>query len=138
MEIQPAVDHPTLRKYKSQFTWQILLPIILVAVIGLIAGGLVIATTVSGEGQPRVWADVSIIWLITPVLLFALAFLVILITTIYGMAKLMQVLPRFTGKTQVIFAKVSHGTRKVADGTVKPFIWFHEAGAAINSLFHRS
>ncbi len=138
MEMQPPVDRPTIRKHKSQFAWQILLPMILVVLIGLAAGGLVIATTISSEGQTRLWADVSVIWLLAPALIFALAFLFILITTIYGMAKLLQILPQFTGKTQGIFAKVSAGTRKVADGTVRPFIWFHEARAALKSIFHKS
>lgn len=110
---------------------------ILVMLIGVAAGGLVIAATVSGQGQTRIWADVSLIWLLAPALFFALAFLIIIITTIYGMGKLLQILPHYTGKAQEIFAKVSAGTRKAADGTVKPLLWFHEARAAIKSIIHK-
>jgi len=137
MANQPSIDLPTIRTHKRQFAWQILLPMIVVVIIGLAAGGFVIATTISGQGQPQLWADVSVIWLIAPVLLFALIFLAIVITTIYGMAKLLQILPLYTGKAQNILAQVSSGTLKVADGTVKPFIWLREAGAVVKSLFRK-
>ena len=70
-----------------------------------------------------------------PALLFALAFLAIIITIIYGMVKILQIIPHYTGKAQDIFSRVSTGTRKVADGTTKPFVWFQQAGAVIKSIF---
>ncbi|HEY5270699.1 MAG TPA: hypothetical protein VII97_10210 [Anaerolineales bacterium] len=131
---QPPVDRPTVRAHKRQFAWQILLPFLVMA--GLIIAGSVLV--VSG-GAPRtgVWADISAIWFLTPVLFFALAILVIVVTTVYGMAKLLQVLPHYTGKAQGIFARLSAGTRKVADGSTKPFVWFQQAGAVIKSIFRR-
>ncbi|HEX7540981.1 MAG TPA: hypothetical protein VF352_02525 [Anaerolineales bacterium] len=131
---QPPVDRPTVRAHKRQFTWQILVPFLVMA--GLIIAGVVLV--VSG-GAPRtgVWADSLAIWLLTPVLFFALAILVIVVTIVYGMAKLLQVLPRYTGKAQGIFARLSTGTRKVADGSTKPFVWFQQAGAVIKSIFRR-
>jgi hypothetical protein len=132
MTNQRAVDRPTVRAHKRQFAWQILVPFLVMA--GLIIAGAVLVVT---GGAPRNgnWADVSLIWLITPALFFALALLVIVVTIIYGMAKLLQVLPHYTGKTQGIFAQLSAGTRKVADGGTKPFVWFQQAGAVIKSVF---
>ena len=130
-----SVDRPTFRAHQHQFTWQILLPMILVALLGLAAGGFVIAATVVDQGQIRVWSDVSMTWLLTPALFLALGILVILITAIYGMAKLLQFLPHTTGKAQDIFALLSAGTRKVADGTTKPIVWFEQSKAAIKSIF---
>ena len=129
---QPPVDRPTVRAHKRQFAWQILVPFLVMA--GLIIAGAVLVVT---DGAPRtgVWADVSLIWLLAPALFFALAFLVIMITIIYGMAKLLQIMPRYTGKAQDIFARLSARTRKVADGTTKPFVWFRQAGAVIKSIF---
>lgn len=137
MKIQSHNDHPTIRAHKRQFIWQILLPMILVVLTGLAAGGLVIASTVTGQGQPRLWADISAIWLLAPVLLFALVFLAIVITTIYGMAKLLQILPHYTGKAQTIFTRISGGMRKVADGAVKPLFWVREAGTMVKSFFRK-
>ena len=132
MENQPPVERPTVRAHKRQFTWQILAPFLVMA--GLIIAGAVMVVT-GGASRTGVWADVSVIWLLAPALFFALAFLAILITAIYGMAKLLQVLPHYTGKAQGLFALLSAGTRKLADGATKHIVWFRQAGAVIKSIF---
>jgi len=132
MENQPTVERPTVRAHKRQFAWQILVPFLVMA--GLIIAGAVLVIT-GGESQNSVWADISMIWLLAPALLFALAFLVLLITIIYGMIKLLQVIPVYTGKAQGIFVLLSAGTRKLADGTAKPFVWLRQTGAVIKSIF---
>jgi hypothetical protein len=135
MENQPPVDRPTIRAHKAQFVWQILIPVILVVVILSGAGAVVIANAISDHGQIRLWADISLIWVLAPVLLFTLMCLLIVITIIYGMAKVLQYLPRYTGKTQEFFSLFAAGTRKLADGATRPIVWFRQAGAVIKSIF---
>ena len=125
-------DHPTIRAHKRQFAWQILAPVIVIA--GLVIAGAVLVTT-DGRARTGVWADVSLIWLLIPALLFAFVFLAVIITVIYGMGKILQIIPRYSWKAQGLFSRVSSGTRRVADGTTKPFFWFKEAGAVIKSIF---
>lgn len=125
-------DHPTIRAHKRQFAWQILAPVIVIA--GLVIAGAVLVTT-GGRARTGVWADVSLIWLLIPALLFAFVFLAVIITVIYGMGKILQIIPRYSWKAQGFFNRVSSGTRRVADGTTKPFFWFKEAGAVIKSIF---
>jgi hypothetical protein len=135
MDKQLSASRPTIRAHKRQFAWQILLPVILAVLTVLIAGGFVIANVISGQGQARGWADISLIWLIVPALFFGLAFMVILITTAYGMAKLLQVIPPYTNKAQTIFAQIAAAIHKLTDGVVKPFVWFRQSQAAIKSIF---
>jgi predicted membrane protein len=125
-------DHPTIRAHKRQFAWQILAPVIVIA--GLVIAGAVLVTT-GGRARTGVWADVSLIWLLIPALLLAFVFLAVIITVIYGMGKILQIIPRYSWKAQGFFNRVSSGTRRVADGTTKPFFWFKEAGAVIKSIF---
>jgi hypothetical protein len=134
MENRPAGYSLSVHAHKVQFTWQILVPIILVVLIALAAGILVIVNAASGNGQSELWADISVIWLFAPALLFALAFLVILITTVYGMAKLLQLLPRYTGKAQEYFTLLAAGTRRLADGSARPIVWIRQIGAVIKSI----
>jgi len=134
MENEHPVDRPSIRAHKTQFTWQILAPVILVVLIVIAAGVIVIANAASGHGQSGLWADISVIWLVTPALFFALGFLVVIITTIYGMAKLLQILPHYTGMTGDFFARLAAGTRKLADGTTKPIVWIRQARAVIKSI----
>jgi hypothetical protein len=127
-------DRPTVRAHKRQFAWQILIPFLVMA--GLIIAGAVLVTT-GGISRSSVWADVSVIWLLIPALLFAFGFLVAIITIIYGMSKILQIIPHYSGKAQDIFSRVSSGTRRVADGTTMPFFWFKEAWAGIKSIIRR-
>ena len=127
-------DSPTVLKHKHQFTWQILVPFLVMA--GLIITGAVFAVT-GGPKQARVWADVSIIWMLAPMLGFALLITVVLGSLIYGMAKLTQITPHYTGRAQEFAVTVSAGTHKVADGAAKPIFWFQQAGATIKSLFQK-
>lgn len=129
------VESQTIRQHKRQFFWQILFPMILVVLVGLAIGGLVIAATFTGQGQTRLWADVSLIWLLAPMLFLALGLVIVMFAVVYGMGKLLKVTPRFTGKAQGIFAIIAAWAHKIADGAAKPFIWINEAGAAITSIF---
>jgi hypothetical protein len=126
------VDSPTLRLHKQQIVWQILLPFLLVTLILLTAG---IWLVTGATSQTRVWSDVSIIWLLVPMLILALAALALFVVLIIGMAKLLQVAPRYTSRAQQIAGQVAAGTRKVADGAAKPFVWLEQAGAVIKSIF---
>jgi uncharacterized membrane protein YhdT len=132
MENQPMDDRPTIRAHKAQFAWQILVPFVVMA--GLISAGAMIVVT-GGTSQTSAWADVSVIWLLAPALFFALGLLVIVITIVYSMAKLLQVLPHYTGKAQGIFVLLSAGTRKIADGATRPLVWIQQARAVVKSIF---
>jgi type II secretory pathway component PulL len=121
-----------MRGHKHQLTWQILVPFLLLAVLTITTAVLVVTSTGSAT---RIWADVSIIWLIAPMLVFALFFAIVLGFMIYGIARLLQITPRYTGKAQDFFALFSGRTRKITDGAVKPFVWFQQAGAILKSIF---
>ncbi len=128
------VDSPTVQLHKRQFAWQILVPFLVMTALIVAAAALVVSGGASGT---RSWAEVSIIWILAPLLVFALLFVVVLGFLIYGIAKLTQVTPRYTGQAQHFFTLLSAGTRQVADGAAKPFIWFNQAGAVIKSLFNK-
>jgi hypothetical protein len=131
MEKQPEVVRPSVRTHRHQFAWQILVPFLLMS--GLIIGGAVVIIS-GGESQTGVWADISLIWVIAPMLLFALILLFIIGALIFGMAKLLQVTPRYTGKAQDIFSTLSQWISKAATGVTKPIAWFRQAGAVIKSF----
>jgi hypothetical protein len=129
---QVPTENPSIRAHKRQFGWQILAPFLLMT--GVIITGAVLIVT--GEtSQTIVWTDISMIWLIAPLLVLALVFLAVVVSSIYGMLRLLQVLPEYTGKAQDIFKVLSSGTRKVADGAVKPLLWVHQIGAVFRSIF---
>jgi hypothetical protein len=128
---RPAVS-PSIRSHRRQLAWQIIVPFLVV--LALILAVAVLISTRTGSA-PRTWADVSAIWLIIPMLALALLILILLGFLIYGVARLLQVTPRYTGKTRDFFSLLSGRTRSMADGTAKPIIWFQQAGAILKSIF---
>jgi hypothetical protein len=54
---------------------------------------------------------------------------------IYGIAKLLQITPRYTGMAQDFFSMLSDWMRRFADGAAKPIVWFQQAGAILKSIF---
>jgi hypothetical protein len=133
MNKQPPIETPTVSQHKRQFFWQILLPMLLIVLIGLAAGGLVAWATFSGRGGTRLWADVSLIWLLTPVLVLALALAIVLGFVIYGLARLEKATPRFTSRVQELADIGARGVRQAADGATKPFVWMEQGAAALRS-----
>ena len=134
MEDRKKPDSTSVLKHRQQFTWQILVPFLVMAAL-IITGAVLVVT--GGPKQTGVWADVSTIWMLAPMLGLALLIAIALGSLIYGMAKLTQITPHYTGRAQEFAAAVSTGIHKVADGTAKPVFWFQQAGATIKSLFRK-
>ena len=130
MDAQRPADSPTVQAHKRQFAWQILVPFLVVTVLVLAAGVLAAAGTAT-----RSWADVSIIWLIIPMLVFALLAVVVLGFLIYGIARLLQVTPKYTRMVQRFVAMGSDWAGRIADGAASPVIWIRQAGAVLKSIF---
>jgi hypothetical protein len=134
MDTQRPVDSPTVQAHKRQFAWQILVPVLVVTAVILATAVLVSTGAVS---TTRTWADVSIIWLIIPMLSLALFCVIELGFLIYGVARLLKIMPGYTGLVQDFFVLVSARARMIADGTAKPFVLFQQAGAVLRSIFKR-
>jgi hypothetical protein len=134
MDDHPSAVSPSLRNHKRQLAWQILVPFLLVTAL-IIAGAILVVA--GGQSQTRLWADVSIIWLIAPMLLFALLLAVMLGFLIFGMLRLIQATPRLTTRIQGWMATVSSITRKAADGAATPVVWVHQAQAAARAFINK-
>lgn len=136
---QFPVESPTIRTHRRQFFWQIILP--LFVVLALIITGAVFVT-IDGESQARLWADISMIWLIAPVLIIALLGFVLLGLLIYAMIRLTKAMPRFTSRAQGIAMRIRSETRRAADTSVEPIMWTKQAGSVletfVKTIFRRS
>jgi len=124
-------ETPSVRAHKRQLTWQILVPFFVVTALILVVAVLV----ATGATATSTWADISTIWLVAPLLVFTLLFMAVFGFLVYGMARLLQLIPRYTGKVQDFFTLVSGRAHFFADAVAKPFIWFQQAGAILKSIF---
>jgi hypothetical protein len=132
-QIKPAAS-PSLQQHKSQFFWQILLPFLCMTALIMAAAAVLIPW---GRPAAGVWRDISIMWLLIPLLILSLLFIGILVMLIYGFAKLTPVIPKYTGQAQKVTASIAAVTQRVADGIQKPFAWIKSAGDKIRSMTKR-
>lgn len=96
----PRPNHPSYIKHRRDVTRQILLPILLATLVGLGFAALAIYGAVGSHAGVSLWADISLIWLIIPMMFLALVILALVGGMVYGLAKLLGAAPRYTGLAQ--------------------------------------
>ena len=122
--------------HKKQRFWQILFPVGLGVLLILILVVLVILTSVHGDaqGEVSIWADASMIWLILPVLIFAVVMTVILLGLIFLLAKVLHILPSYTSQAQYYVELFSSKVKYLAGKLTEPIIKVRNIGATITAI----
>lgn len=98
------------------------------------AAGLALWGGVMGRTDVSLWADVSLIWLILPWLLFIFIFTVLLAGLVYGVTRLLGTLPGFAFRVQRAFEQVKSLVRLYADRLVEPVLRARGAQAGADAL----
>ena len=75
-------DHPSYQLHRKQLWTQILLPILLTVLVFIAVIVLTSVATFRNNGDVARWAAISTIWLVLPVLIVGLLFLIILLAII--------------------------------------------------------
>lgn len=133
----PHPEHYSYQRHRKQRTLQVFLPVILSAVlfIGMIV--LVSHATFNQGGDVGRWAAISTIWVIIPILIAGLIFLVLLMGLIYLMARALGALPYYTGIAQdYVYLARSYIVRG-ADMAVKPVLAVNGWLEAVKTFFER-
>lgn len=126
-------EHYSYLKHRRQVLRQIILPVVLGA---LVLAGMVVwisIATFSQGGDVGRWAAISTMWIIIPMLVGGLVVLAILGGMIYGMMRLLEVLPYYTGIAQDYTSLARGYIIRGADMAVKPILvvngWLETAKA---------
>ena len=120
--IKPEPNPLTQRQHRKEVLWQITVPLVvgvlllLAACIGVPYGGA--TNTIMVDRL----ASVSIIWLIIPMMVIALIFLVITSGLAYGLMRLNGILPVYTRKLQDVFVLIETRVKRAADAAAEPII----------------
>lgn len=121
MAYQPKPGPPGGAKLRNQRTaalmrrdviWQIALPLGLATLAVLVIAALLIAPV--GAPVRSVWADISLIFLIIPTVLFGLVLLVLIAALAYGMYYVLRELPPYAKQAQDIVALATYRVNTVA------------------------
>ena len=120
----------THQRHRREVFWQITFPILVISVILLLLA--VMATGLSAE-KASTWADISIIWMIIPALIFSLLTMILLAALVYLTIKLLHILPFYFFKGHNWFLLVNVRVGRINDSLAEPFLrlraWKAGAGA---------
>jgi hypothetical protein len=118
-------------------TMQVILPIVLTVLLIIALSVLINIATFRDGGDVARWAAVSTIWIVIPIMIGLVLFLVLLGGLIYLLAKLLNVTPTYTGLAQEYVRKAVGFVKRGADAVVKPVIGFEGIKASIKAFFGR-
>ncbi len=116
--------------HRREVAWQITLPLVLGF---LLVAGLAVALGLLGVGDTSRWADISVMWMLLPLLVLALIPLALLIALIYGLVRLLAVLPGWAFQAQKAIAQAAQFVRQVADRLTEPFMRVESTQAALRA-----
>lgn len=137
-EIQLPRNHHSYKSHRRQFWIQIFLPIIL-AVLFIIAIAVVTSMAAFGPNDNSpVWAAISTIWLVVPVMFFGLVFLVFLIGMAYLLAQALKVVPSYSLKTQHFLNRATSQIKHFSEMAVKPVLFIEGIKASLKTFFGQS
>lgn len=112
------------QRHKRQQFWQILAPIGVGILLLIAAMTMMILAATGGDptGQISGWADVSMIWLILPVLMIAIVIALLLFALIFLLARTLKILPMYTGLVQQYAGLIEEKVKYFAHRLVGPVI----------------
>lgn len=130
-------DHLSYQRHKKQQFWQILVPIFIGFLMMVAVMVLTILTATQGDTGSQIsgWADVSMIWLILPVIMVAILVAVLLFALVYLLARALRVLPVYTGLVQDYAALAAEKVKHFSNKLVSPIMGIRSSMASANKVF---
>ena len=133
----PTPEHHSYQVHRKQVVTQVFLPIIIAGLLMIGAIVLVSVAAFRNGGDAGRWAAVSTIWIILPIMLAGIIFLALLIGLIYLIARLLGILPVYTGMAQDYVYKARGCIIRAADMVVKPIIGLEVLIENVRAFFGR-
>ncbi len=121
----------THRRHRREVFWQVTVPI---AIGAILVAALAFLATYTTPDQVGIWADVSAIWLIVPVMIVTLLSLVFLIAGIYLNIRLIQILPFYSRRVQEWFSLAAIQVGRLDNIAVEPVLRLHTLKASIGTI----
>ena len=138
MDSQLSKNHPSYQNHRRQFWTQIFLPLIL-AVLFIIAIAVITSVAAFGANDNSpIWAAISTIWLVIPVMFFGLIFLAVLAGLVYLLARTLQVLPPYTSKAQYYVNRGTSEVKRFSDMAAKPVLFIEGIIASLKAVFSKN
>ncbi len=123
--VLPERNPVTHAAHRREVFWQITLPLLIGGLLLLAAlVGVIVAAVGANVGVSR-WADVSLIWLLLPVLPLALGILAVTAAITYGVTALLGVFPGYARLVQDYFLLFERKVKELDARIVEPVLKLH-------------
>ena len=119
-------QHTSYLTHRRQVLWQVILPVVLGALLLVAVIVLLSMAAVGGTGDLSRWAAISTMWLVIPVTLAGLLVLVVLIALNYLTARILHVIPTYTGIVQDYAYRLAGVVRRFTKAAVRPIFFLDE------------
>jgi len=137
LSTQQKINPVTQEAHQREVFRQITLPLAIGVVILLAAAVAVAVSAGRGVGDVGAWADVSLIWLIVPSMVFVFILLALAAGVAYAVTRLLGVVPPFARQVQDFFLLVQYRVEKIADTAVEPVLRLGALKASWRSLWRK-
>ena len=109
-------------KHRKQIFWQIWVPLCVSILVILFLAVLTSVSATTNNPTVTKWSNLSLIYMITPVLIVGFVFLAVLGGIVYGLARLLDILPVYTRIVQGFFRQMVVFFRTWSDKTIQPIL----------------
>ena len=127
-------EHPSYLKHRRELWTKILIPMLLAVAVIVAVATLTGIATFRDNGEVERWAAISTIWIVIPIMGAGLLLLLVFIAILYGMARLLALLPTYTGQAQKIVWRIEGAIKRGADMAVKPVLALEGITATLKRL----
>ena len=90
------------------------------------------------NGRSPIWAAISTIWLVIPVMIFGLVFLALLGGLVFLLARTLQVLPPYSSDAQYYLNRAVSQIKLYSDKATEPVLFIEAFKASVRAIFGRS
>ena len=121
----------THAEHRREAFWQITFPLVIGIPLLLAAVAVIIISATQPVTDVGRWADVSLMWLILPSLIFALILLVLLIGFVYLISYLLRLIPHYALVVQLYFEAGKNKISQLSNLSIEPILRIRAIWAAM-------
>jgi hypothetical protein len=126
----PERNPVTHALHRREVLWQITVPLV---IGGIVILALAVLAAFGSSGNVSRWADISLIWVLSPMLVISLIFFVILAGLAYLMIVVIRKLPPLMRRFQDLVATLGAQVRKITDLIVEPILRIHSFTTSVQA-----
>ncbi len=131
---QDPVNQDTRAIHRQQFLWHILMPIILGTLLFVILG---VMATIAPADKPAVWANISLIFIVSILMLTGIGSIVALALGIIGVDWISRKLPPLSYLLQVYIQYFGGKISDITNATTNPIVELKSNFASLKPIYHR-